>query len=61
MKLAMPLFPVDALGAPATSAGRVHSVLGILTGRPDWALKPFGLGARPEASLPLSLRIASPR
>jgi hypothetical protein len=31
VKLAMPLFPVDALGAPATSAGRVHSVLGILT------------------------------
>jgi len=31
MKLAMPLFPVDALGAPATNAGRVHSVLGILT------------------------------
>jgi Protein of unknown function (DUF998) len=31
MKLAMPLFLVDALGAPATSAGRVHSVLGILT------------------------------
>ena len=31
MKLAMPLFPVDALGAPATPAGRVHSVLGILT------------------------------
>jgi Protein of unknown function (DUF998) len=31
MKLAMPLFPVDALGAPATSAGRVHNVLGNLT------------------------------
>jgi Protein of unknown function (DUF998) len=31
MKLAMPLFPVDAPGAPATNVGRVHSVLGILT------------------------------
>ena len=31
MKLAMPLFPVDALGTPATSAGRVHNVLGNLT------------------------------
>jgi Protein of unknown function (DUF998) len=31
MKLAMPLFPVDALGAPATSAGRVHNGLGTLT------------------------------
>jgi hypothetical protein len=31
MKLAMPLFPVDALGAPATSAGRVHDWLGNLT------------------------------
>jgi hypothetical protein len=31
MKLALPLFPVDALGAPATSAGRVHNLLGNLT------------------------------
>lgn len=31
MKLALPLFPVDALGAPATSEGRVHNVLGNLT------------------------------
>jgi hypothetical protein len=31
MKLAMLPFPVDALGAPATSAGRVHNLLGILT------------------------------
>jgi hypothetical protein len=31
MKLAMPLFPVDALGAPATSAGRVHNWLGNIT------------------------------
>lgn len=31
LKLAMPLFPVDALGMPATSAGRVHNVLGNLT------------------------------
>jgi hypothetical protein len=30
IKLAQPLFPVDAVGTPATSAGRVHSVLGIL-------------------------------
>jgi Protein of unknown function (DUF998) len=28
LKLATPLFPVDALGMPATSAGRVHNVLG---------------------------------
>jgi hypothetical protein len=32
MKLAMPLFPVDALGAPATSAGRVHNWLGNIGG-----------------------------
>ena len=31
LKLAMPLFPVDALGTPATSAGRMHNVLGNLT------------------------------
>jgi hypothetical protein len=31
VKLAMPPFPVDALEAPATSAGRVHNVLGIAT------------------------------
>jgi hypothetical protein len=31
LKLAMPLFPVDALGTPATSAGQVHNVLGNLT------------------------------
>jgi Protein of unknown function (DUF998) len=31
LKLAMPLFPVDALGAPATSAGQVHDLLGTLT------------------------------
>jgi hypothetical protein len=31
MKLALPLFPVDALGVPATSEGRVHNVLGNLT------------------------------
>ena len=31
LKLAMPLFPVDALGAPATSAGQVHDLLGNLT------------------------------
>jgi Protein of unknown function (DUF998) len=29
LKLAQPLFPVDAAGTPPTSAGRVHSVLGI--------------------------------
>ncbi len=29
-KLAMPLFPVDALGAPATPTGQVHNVLGNL-------------------------------
>jgi Protein of unknown function (DUF998) len=28
LKLAMPLFPVDALGTPATSAGQVHNILG---------------------------------
>jgi hypothetical protein len=28
LKLATPLFPLDALGMPATSAGRVHNVLG---------------------------------
>ena len=31
LKLAMPLFPVDALGTPATSAGQIHNVLGNLT------------------------------
>jgi hypothetical protein len=31
LKLAMPLFPVDALGAPATSAGQIHDLLGNLT------------------------------
>jgi hypothetical protein len=31
MNLVMPLFPVDALGMPPTSAGRVHNVLGNLT------------------------------
>jgi len=31
MKLAMPLFPVDALGTPATSAGQVHNLLGNVT------------------------------
>ncbi len=31
LKLAMPLFPVDALGAPATSAGQMHNLLGTLT------------------------------
>jgi hypothetical protein len=31
LKLAMPLFPVDALGTPATSAGQVHNLLGNLT------------------------------
>ena len=31
MNLALPLFPVDALGVPATSEGRVHNVLGNLT------------------------------
>ena len=31
MKLAMPLFPVDALGTPATRAGQMHDLLGNLT------------------------------
>ena len=31
MTLAMPLFPVDALGAPATPAGQMHNVLGNVT------------------------------
>ena len=31
LKLAMPLFPVDALGTPATSAGQMHDLLGNLT------------------------------
>jgi hypothetical protein len=31
MKLAMLPFPVDAMGAPATSAGRVHNLLGTVT------------------------------
>ena len=31
LKLAMPLFPVDALGTPATSAGQMHNLLGNLT------------------------------
>ncbi len=31
LKLAMPLFPVDALGTPATSAGEVHNLLGNVT------------------------------
>ncbi|HYP46004.1 MAG TPA: DUF998 domain-containing protein [Propionibacteriaceae bacterium] len=31
LKLAMPLFPVDALGSPATSAGQMHNLLGNLT------------------------------
>ena len=31
LKLAMPLFPVDALGTPATSAGQIHDLLGNLT------------------------------
>jgi hypothetical protein len=31
LKLAMPLFPVDALGTPATSAGQIHDVLGNVT------------------------------
>jgi hypothetical protein len=30
-KVAMPLFPVDALGTPVTSAGQVHDLLGNLT------------------------------
>src|SRR3954452_23453904 len=31
LKLAMLLFPVDALGAPVTSAGQMHNLLGNLT------------------------------
>jgi hypothetical protein len=31
LKLAMPLFPVDALGTPTTSAGQIHDLLGNLT------------------------------
>ena len=31
LKLAMPLFPVDAMGTPATSAGQIHDVLGNVT------------------------------
>jgi hypothetical protein len=31
LKLAMPLFPVDPLGTPSTSAGQIHNVLGNLT------------------------------
>jgi Protein of unknown function (DUF998) len=31
LKLALPLFPVDALGAPATSTGQMHNLLGNLT------------------------------
>jgi hypothetical protein len=31
LKLAMPLFPVDALGTPETSAGQVHNLLGNVT------------------------------
>ena len=31
LKLAMPLFPVDPLGTPTTSAGQVHNVLGNMT------------------------------
>jgi hypothetical protein len=31
LKLAIPLFPVDALGTPATSAGQMHNILGNLT------------------------------
>src|SRR5215204_5537884 len=31
LKLAMPLFPVDALGTPATSAGLIHNLLGNIT------------------------------
>src|SRR5215212_3585033 len=31
LKLAIPLFPVDALGMPATSAGQMHNVLGNVT------------------------------
>ena len=31
LKLAIPLFPVDALGMPATPAGQIHNVLGNAT------------------------------
>ena len=31
LKLAMPLFPVDALGTPATTEGQVHNLLGNVT------------------------------
>ena len=31
LKLAIPLFPVDALGMPATPAGQMHNVLGNVT------------------------------
>ena len=31
LKLALPLFPVDALGAPATSTGQMHNLLGNVT------------------------------
>jgi hypothetical protein len=31
LKLAMPLFPVDAIGTPATRAGQMHNILGNLT------------------------------
>ena len=31
LKLAMPLFPVDPLGAPATGTGQMHNLLGTLT------------------------------
>ena len=31
LKLAIPLFPVDALGTPATGAGQMHDLLGNLT------------------------------
>jgi Protein of unknown function (DUF998) len=31
LKLVMPLFPVDALGTPTTSAGQIHDLLGNLT------------------------------
>jgi hypothetical protein len=31
LKLAMPLFPVDAMGTPATSAGQIHDILGNVT------------------------------
>jgi Protein of unknown function (DUF998) len=31
LKLTLPLFPVDALGTPATRAGQIHNLLGNLT------------------------------